>query len=131
MSKRALVTGGAGFIGSHVCDVFAADGYAIDIIDDLSSGKRENVAAGSTLHVLDVRSPEAARLVTQGNFDVIVHLAAQIDVRRSVDDPMYDASVNILGSLNILEAVRASGRAGRTRVVFSSTGGAKPDGRFV
>lgn len=124
MSKRVLVTGGAGFIGSHVCDVFASNGWDVAIIDDLSSGKRENVAAGATLHEIDIRSPEAGRIVKDGMFDVVVHLAAQIDVRRSVADPLFDASVNILGTLNILESVRASGRAKKTRVVFSSTGGA-------
>jgi UDP-glucose 4-epimerase len=124
MSKRVLVTGGAGFIGSHVSDVFASNGWDVEIIDDLSSGKRENVAAGATFHEIDIRSPEAGRIVKDGAFDVIVHLAAQIDVRRSVADPLFDASVNILGTLNILESVRTSGRAAKTRVVFSSTGGA-------
>jgi UDP-glucose 4-epimerase len=124
MTTRALVTGGAGFIGSHVSDVFLANGWSVDIIDDFSSGKRENVPSAATLHEVDIRSPEAARVITDGKFDAIVHLAAQIDVRRSVNDPMFDASVNVLGSLNILEALRASGRGPQTRVVFSSTGGA-------
>jgi len=124
MSKRVLVTGGAGFIGSHVSDVFIANGWAVEIIDNLSSGKRSNVPAAATLHEVDVRSPEASRIVQDGAFDVIVHLAAQIDVRRSVSDPLFDASVNILGSLNILESVRNSNRPQQTRVVFSSTGGA-------
>jgi UDP-glucose 4-epimerase len=124
MSKRVLVTGGAGFIGSHVCDVFRSKSWQVEIIDNFSSGKRENVAAGTTLHEIDVRSPEAKRVVQDGNFDVVVHLAAQIDVRRSVNDPVFDASVNILGSLNLLESIRTSGRGATTRVVFSSTGGA-------
>lgn len=122
MSLRALVTGGAGFIGSHVADLLLAEGYGVDLIDDLSSGSQENVSAQATLHRMDVGSDEAARLVREGKFDIICHLAAQIDVRRSVNDPGFDARVNIVGALNLLEAVRASGHA--TRFIFSSTGGA-------
>lgn len=124
MSRRALVTGGAGFIGSTVADLFLSEGWTVDIIDDLSSGKRANVPAGATFHEIDIRSEQTARILESEAFDVIVHLAAQIDVRRSVSDPQYDASVNILGTLNILEALRRSGRGSSTRVAFSSTGGA-------
>ena len=119
---RALVTGGAGFIGSHVADAFLAEGYAVEIIDDLSSGDPSNVPAGAVLHQLDVGSPQAATLLETGRFDVVCHLAAQLDVRRSVADPLFDAQANIVASLNLLEAVRRSGH--RTRFVFASTGGA-------
>src|SRR4051812_1914066 len=137
MTRRVLVTGGAGFIGSTVADLFLSERWQVDIIDDLSSGKRRNIPAGATFHQTDIRSDETAKLVASEPFDAIVHLAAQIDVRRSVDDPQYDASVNILGSLNILEALRKSGRGPKTRVAFSSTGGAiygdlvKPPNREV
>jgi UDP-glucose 4-epimerase len=120
--KRALVTGGAGFIGSHVADHLLAAGFTVDIVDDLSTGRRENVPAEATLHHLDVGSEAAARLVADGRFDAICHLAAQIDVRRSVTNPTADANINIVGALNLLEAVRASRHP--TRFVFSSTGGA-------
>lgn len=122
MSRRALVSGGAGFIGSHVSELLLSRGYHVDILDNLSSGKRENVPAGATLHVHDIGSSEAADLVRGGKYDVLCHLAAQIDVRKSVNDPMYDAGVNIVGTLNLLEAVRTSGH--QTRFIFSSTGGA-------
>lgn len=122
MTRRALVTGGAGFIGSTVADLFTAHGYDVEVLDDLSSGRRENVPEGRRMHQVDVRSPEAAAVVRDGKFDVVLHQAAQIDVRKSVLDPMHDASINVLGTLNLLEAVRASGRA--TRFVFASTGGA-------
>jgi UDP-glucose 4-epimerase len=121
---HALVTGGAGFIGSHVCDLLLAHEYAVDVLDDLSSGKRSNVAAGATLHVGDIRSPEAAKLVGSGKYDVVLHLAAQIDVRKSVADPACDAGINILGGLNLLEAIRTGPAAKRTRFVFASSGGA-------
>lgn len=124
MAQRALVTGGAGFIGSHVSEHFLERGYAVEILDDLSTGKREYVPPGATLHVLDVRSEKAADLVRAGRFDAIVHLAAQIDVRKSVTDPAHDAGVNIVGTLNLLEALRASRDAHRRRFVFASTGGA-------
>ena len=120
--KRALVTGGAGFIGSHVADAFLASGYAVTILDNLSSGDRGNVPAGAEFVEGDIASADSARLVKGGGFDVIAHLAAQIDVRKSVQDPAYDAAVNVVGTLNLLEAVRSSGRP--TRFVFSSTGGA-------
>jgi UDP-glucose 4-epimerase len=117
-----VVTGGAGFIGSHLAERFLQDGWTVHVIDNLATGKRENVPAGATFHELDIRDAKAAELLASVKPDVLTHLAAQMDVRRSVEDPMYDASVNVLGSLNLLEAVRR--QSPRTRVVFASTGGA-------
>ena len=122
MPRRALVSGGAGFIGSHVTDLLLENEYAVTVIDNLSSGKRSQVPSLATFEELDVCSPAAAATVREGKFDVVCHLAAQIDVRKSVADPAADANLNIGGSLNLLEAVRQSGHP--TRFVFSSTGGA-------
>ncbi len=120
--RRILVTGGAGFIGSTVADLFVAHGHAVTVLDNLASGKRSQVPTAATFVEADVTSPEAARLVRDGKFDAICHLAAQIDVRKSVTDPMFDATVNILGALNLLQAVKEAGAT--TRIVFASTGGA-------
>ena len=120
--RRVLLTGGAGFIGSQCADAFVADGDAVTVLDDLSSGVRGQVPAAAEFHAIDIRSPEAARIVREGRFDLVVHCAAQMDVRKSVADPRFDAQVNIDGSLNLLEALRAS--APRSRFVFASTGGA-------
>jgi UDP-glucose 4-epimerase len=117
-----IITGGAGFIGSHLAERFLREGWTVHIIDNLVTGKRENVPSGATLHEFDIRDAKAAELVASTKPDVLAHLAAQMDVRRSVEDPMYDASVNVVGSLNLLEAVRK--QTPRTRVVFASTGGA-------
>ena len=115
------VTGGAGFIGSHVAEAFLAEGRRVMILDDLSSGRWENVPTGAELHVLDVRSPEAANLVRHSGIEILVHHAAQMDVRRSVEDPVHDADLNILGGLNLAEAAR---RGGVRQILFASTGGA-------
>lgn len=123
MTRRALVTGGAGFIGSHVTDLFIANGYDVTILDDFSSGREQNVNPKATVVRDSIASPAAAELVRTGRFDVICHLAAQIDVRKSVEDPAWDAALNIGGSLNLLEAVRKSGHP--TRFIFSSSGGAQ------
>lgn len=119
---KALVTGGAGFIGSHVADLFLANGWGVTVVDDLSSGKRENLPAEAKFHEIGINSPELVRLVTEQKFEVIAHLAGQIDVRKSVADPIADATTNILGTMNLMEALRAAGA--KTRVVFTSTGGA-------
>lgn len=126
MGRRVLITGGAGFIGSHVAQAFVAAGDDVTVLDNLSTGKRDQVPREAAFHHVDITSLDAARLVRDGGFDVICHLAAQIDVRKSVADPAADAQLNIGGSLNLLEAVRASGNGTRphTRFVFSSTGGA-------
>ncbi|MFL5600426.1 MAG: GDP-mannose 4,6-dehydratase [Gemmatimonadaceae bacterium] len=118
---KVLVTGGAGFIGSHVADLFLDKGFEVVIVDDLASGKRENVPSQARFHQVGVNSSEFAGLVKNEKFDVVAHLAAQIDVRKSVADPVNDATINILGTLNLMESLRASGA--RTRVVFTSTGG--------
>ena len=119
---KALVTGGAGFIGSNVADLYVAQGFDVTVLDNLSSGRRSNIPAQARFVEADIRSPEAADLVRRERFDIISHLAAQIDVRKSVLDPVNDALINVVGSVNLLEAVRASGA--KTRFVFSSTGGA-------
>lgn len=120
MTRRALVTGGAGFIGSHVADAFLAAGWDVTIIDNLSRGKPEFVNRAAQFKRLDVGSEEARELVAKGGFDSVVHLAAQIDVRVSVSDPVLDAEENILALLNLLEGARAGGVR---RVIFSSSGG--------
>ena len=121
---RALITGGAGFIGSTVYDRFRKGGYEVIAIDDLSTGKRHNLPDDADLRVLDVGSAEAADIIRREAFDVVAHLAAQIDVRRSVTDPALDARINVLGILNLLEAIRSKPEGERPRFLFASTGGA-------
>lgn len=118
---KVLVTGGAGFIGSHVCDLLLARGHEVHVIDDLSSGRTENLDARVKFHKLDIRSQETAQLVLSERPEALFHLAAQMDVRRSVADPRFDSDVNIGGIVNLLEAAV---KAGTRRVLFSSTGGA-------
>ncbi len=104
-----------------MAEALVAAGHRVLIVDDLSSGRKENVPAGAELHVLDIRSREAATLVREAGVEVLVHHAAQMDVRRSVADPVFDAEVNVVGTLNLLEAGR---RGGLRQVIFASTGGA-------
>ncbi len=123
---RALVTGGAGFIGSALVDALLERGDEVAVLDDLSTGRRENLvaalAAGATLHEIDITDATAvAGLVAEARPQVVFHLAAQIDVRRSVADPALDAAVNVGGTIALLEACR---RSGVRRLVLSSTGGA-------
>ena len=116
---RAVVTGGAGFIGSHVVDALVARGDEVHVLDDMSHGKAAQVHADARLHVGDIRR-DAKPVFEEARPDVCFHLAAQADVRVSVERPDFDADVNVIGTLNILEAARPHG----ARVVFSSTGGA-------
>jgi UDP-glucose 4-epimerase len=118
---RAIVTGGAGFIGSHVVDALVARGDDVTVLDDLSSGRRENVNSGAELVVGDIRDDEAvAALFRELRPEACFHLAAQADVRVSVERPDYDCEVNVLGTIRILEAALEPG----ARIVFASTGGA-------
>ena len=115
---RALVTGGAGFIGSHVAEGLLARGDEVTILDDLSDGRRENVPAGARLVEGDIRNPTA--VFAEAKPEVCFHLAAQKDVRVSVARPDHDAELNVIGTIRVLEAAREHG----TQIVFSSTGGA-------
>ena len=116
-----LVTGGAGFIGSHIADACIGAGHTVSIIDNLSMGKKENINPKATFHQCDIRDEKIRSIFEQGRFEVVFHLAAQMDVRKSVEDPIFDASVNILGTLNLLEQCR---RSGVKKFIFASTGGA-------
>ncbi|HVP75531.1 MAG TPA: NAD-dependent epimerase/dehydratase family protein [Gaiellaceae bacterium] len=115
---RALVTGGAGFIGSHVVEALLARGDEVHVLDDLSKGKRENVAAGAELHVADIRAPDEA--FDAARPEIVLHLAAQANVRVSVERPDHDADVNVVGTVRVLEAARRHG----AKLVFTSSGGA-------
>jgi len=114
------VAGGAGFIGSHVVEAALAAGCSVEVLDDLSSGKRANLPAGVTLHHLDVRGPEARALVASGRYDLLDIQAAQVDVRVSVRDPHRDLDINVMGLVNLLEGAAAGGVK---RVVWASSGG--------
>ncbi len=116
---RAIVTGGAGFIGSHVVDALVARGDEVAVIDSLVHGSKENVSAGAELHVRDIREP-LDDLFDAVRPEAVFHLAAQADVRVSVENPVEDADVNVVGTIRILEGARRHG----AQVVFSSTGGA-------
>ena len=123
---RALVTGGAGFIGSNLVDALLARGDEVSVVDDLSTGRRENLdaalAAGATLHEASITDGDAmTALLADERPDAVFHLAAQIDVRRAVEDPAFDAAVNVGGTAVMLDAARA---AGTRRFVLASTGGA-------
>ncbi len=119
---RVLITGGAGFIGSHIAEHALARGHEVLVVDDLSSGRRENVPHGATLEVLDVRRVDDVRAVFERfRPEAVTHQAAQASVAVSMREPVRDADVNVLGGLSVLEACRAVGTA---RFIFASTGGA-------
>lgn len=118
---KILVTGGAGFIGSHVVDGFLAAGHEVGVIDDLSTGKRANLNSNATFYNIDIRSSEIADIFAKEKPDVVCHHAAQMDVRRAVREPQFDASVNVVGSVNVLESARQSGVK---KIIYASTGGA-------
>lgn len=118
---RVLVTGGAGFIGSHVVDACIAAGHDVVVVDNLSTGSRENVPGRARFVEMDIGDKALGKLVAEAKPEYVAHLAAQIDVRHSVADPTFDARVNILGSINVLEACV---KAGVRKIIYASTGGA-------
>jgi UDP-glucose 4-epimerase len=119
--RSALVTGGAGFIGSHLVDRLVDEGYRVVILDDLSTGKLKNLNHEATFHHLSIAQPTLMDVISRERPDLVFHLAAQSSVPRSVKDPILDNEVNVLGTLRLLEASR---RAGVEKVIYSSTGGA-------
>ncbi len=118
---KVLVTGGAGFIGSHVVDLYLEHGYQVVVVDDLSTGRERNLNPEAIFYKLDIRDAELARVFERERPDIVNHHAAQIDVRLSVADPLFDADVNVRGSLNLLENAR---KYGVQKFIYSSTGGA-------
>jgi len=118
---KILVTGGAGFIGSHVVDAYVAAGHEVVVVDDLSTGHRENLNPGARLVEMDIADPKVTDVIAAERPAVLNCHAAQMDVRRSVADPAFDARVNILGTIHLLEGAR---RAGVRRVILVSSGGA-------
>jgi UDP-glucose 4-epimerase len=122
VGKRILITGGAGFIGSTIADLFLEAGWDVAVLDDLSSGKRENVPAAARFYPVDVRSTAVHEVLAKERPQVLCHHAAQIDVRRSMTDPRFDADVNVGGLLNLMQAAVAAKSV--EHVLFASSGGA-------
>jgi UDP-glucose 4-epimerase len=118
---KIVVTGGAGFIASHIVDAYLERGYEVHILDDFSTGQKANLNAKASLHTVDIADAKAAHLIEQIKPDVLSHHAAQMDVRHSVADPTFDARVNIIGFINLLEGCK---NAGVKKVIFASSGGA-------
>ena len=118
---KILVTGGAGFIGSHVVDAMLAVGHEVVIVDDLSTGRKQNLNPGAKFYQMDIRDPGLADVFERERPEVVDHHAAQMDVRRSVAEPLFDADVNVRGTLNLLEAARTHGVR---KVIYISSGGA-------
>lgn len=118
---KVLVTGGAGFIGSHVVDLYLSKGYEVVVVDDLSTGRRSNLNPDARFIQMDIRDPKLSEVFEQERPDFVNHHAAQMDVRRSMVEPLFDADVNVVGSLNLLECARKNAVK---RVVYISTGGA-------
>jgi UDP-glucose 4-epimerase len=116
-----LITGGAGFIASHIADAYITEGHNVVIVDNLSGGVLENINPKAVFYQLDIRSEKLEDVFQKEKIDIVNHLAAQMDVRRSVDDPKFDASVNVLGGLNLFESAR---KHSVKKIIFSSTGGA-------
>jgi len=118
---KILVTGGAGFIGSHIVDKLIARGDSVAVIDDLSTGKKENLNSKAKFYKLSIVDKKVEQVFAKEKPDYVIHQAAQVDVTRSVKEPLYDAEVNILGSLNILECCR---KYGVKKIVYANSGGA-------
>jgi len=118
---KVLVTGGAGFIGSHVVDTLISAGYEVVIVDDLSTGRLSNLNPAATFYKVDIRSPQLAEVFEKERPAYVDHHAAQMDVRRSIADPLFDAEVNVIGSINLIECSR---RYDVKRLIYISTGGA-------
>lgn len=118
---KILVTGGAGFIGSHIVDAYIAAGHNVVVMDNFSTGRMENVNRGAKVLRMDIRDAQVAEVFQQHRFDVVNHQAAQMDVRKSVEDPIFDAMNNVIGFLNILQH---SVKNGVSKVIFASSGGA-------
>ena len=121
VGKSALVTGGAGFIGSHIVDRLLEEDYRVIVVDDLSSGKLKNLNHQATFHHISINQPVLVDVLNREKPDVVFHLAAQSSVARSIKDPILDNEVNVMGTLRLLEASR---RAGVEKIIYSSTGGA-------
>ncbi|QQR80919.1 MAG: NAD-dependent epimerase/dehydratase family protein [Deltaproteobacteria bacterium] len=118
---KILITGGAGFIGSNIADAYLKEGHEIIVVDNFSTGKKENLSNQVKVYSVDITSPDIANIIASEKPDIINHHAAQIDVRKSVADPAYDADQNIIGSLNIIAAAQ---KAGVKKIIFASSGGA-------